>query len=304
MSQANPHRTKFFLFFAWCIVVLPSCGKEQAASVTTNSTSQSPKATYSVKTLGRYTFEPGALLFSADLKFADLVGVDLTGAVLSRSDLTGANLTGANLERADLRNANLTDANLTDANLTGAKLNGANLTGAKLNDANLTGANLFGANLTGANLTGAGLGSANLNDAKLTGAILDGAIGTPTTTASYDPTWIVVTPNDVYAAPFAQTVCDIMRTWRPPAETTSEDVARLKKAMSQLSKFVDESSPTYLNIEVSAAALIEYERKYPTDKKFPFSKGLSEIECDRWGFTPTNSKYGIDPETGNTKNNP
>lgn len=117
-----------------------------------------------------------------------------------------------------------------------------------------------------------------------------------------EPTWVITIPEDVFVAPFAQAVCDILRTWQPPKATTSEEVSLLKKANSSLGDMVlSGQSKTYLDIYVKASAALEYERKYPSDEVFPFSYSSSESICGNLGLTAQNSKFGIDPLTGNYK---
>jgi hypothetical protein len=117
-----------------------------------------------------------------------------------------------------------------------------------------------------------------------------------------EPTWVITIPEDVFVAPFAQAVCDILRTWQPPKATTSEEVSLLKKATSSLGDMVlSGQSETYLDIYVKASASLEYERKYPNDEVFPFSYSSSESICGNLGLTAQNSKFGIDPLTGNYK---
>lgn len=129
----------------------------------------------------------------------------------------------------------------------------------------------------------------------------DASISAPSANDS-EPTWVIVIPEDVFVAPFAQAVCDILRTWQPPSKTTSEEVSLLKKATLSLGDMaVAGKSKTYLDIYVRASAALEYEQKYPNDERFPFSYSSAESICGNLGLTAQNSKFGIDPLTGNYK---
>lgn len=124
------------------------------------------------------------------------------------------------------------------------------------------------------------------------------------TADDFNPTWITKTPEDLFVAPSAQAVCDILRTWMPPAVTTASEVSLLEKANSGLKGMLEGSKTlTYSEIYVLANAALEYERKYPNDDVFPLSYDSSQFQCDRFKFTAENSKYGIDPLTGNYKGN-
>jgi hypothetical protein len=127
-----------------------------------------------------------------------------------------------------------------------------------------------------------------------------------TTIASNTPTWTTVTAGDILIAPFAQAVCDILETWRPPAETSARDVQALSLALSSLDQFIGQPSDfdysdTYFYIALKAKGALDYEKKYPTDKRFGFSFSLDEDVCSKFGFNASNSQYGIDPFTGNLK---
>ncbi len=127
-------------------------------------------------------------------------------------------------------------------------------------------------------------------------------VTTIATTRDSEPTWITIKPEDLFVAPFAQAVCDVLRTWRPPAGTTSDEVSLLKKATSGLEEMLfNGESKTYLDIFVNASAALEYEKKYPNDDLFPFTYARSEGICDGLGLTTQNSRFGIDPLTGNSK---
>ena len=90
----------------------------------------------------------------------------------------------------------------------------------------------------------------------------------------------------------------------PPAVTTASEVSLLEKANSGLKGMLEGSKTlTYSEIYVLANAALEYERKYPNDDVFPLSYDSSQFQCDRFKFTAENSKYGIDPLTGNYKGN-
>lgn len=120
------------------------------------------------------------------------------------------------------------------------------------------------------------------------------------------PTWTTVTAGDILIAPFAQAVCDILETWRPPADTSARDVQALSIALSSLVEISGSPSDplysdTYLYIALKANGALDYEKKYPSDKRFGFSFSLDEDVCSKFGFNASNSQYGIDPFTGNLK---
>ena len=261
-----------------------------------------------------------ANLTNAYLRRANLTGANLTGARLYEADLFDANLEGANLIGASLVSANLAGANLAGADLTGARLlsanlEGANLEGADLTKANLSNAILFYANLKGVIVNGADFTNVNFCGANVINVNFDGAtlkgvtnftgisscvdnetttVDNETTTNQIGPTWITKTSGDVFIAPFAQTVCDIMRTWQPPAETTSKQASLLEKANSNLLESIlsNSESETYLNILVQSETMLEFGQKNPAASKYPISKNNLEFECDYYGFTSENSKFG------------
>ena len=123
-----------------------------------------------------------------------------------------------------------------------------------------------------------------------------------TTTVKPGPTWKTVVPEDVFTAPFAQEVCDLLRSWRPPAETSAEQFELLSRATASLEKFIlSSNSQTYLTISVIASGAIDYEKRYPNDSVFPITFSLSLDECNLLGFTSENSKWGFDTATGTLK---
>lgn len=113
-----------------------------------------------------------------------------------------------------------------------------------------------------------------------------------------EPTWVTNAPGDAFSAPAAQTVCDLMRAWGPPIETSAAQVAELERYTNSLSRLVGSPSDatysdTYVLILGLALAMLEYEEKYPADKVIGFSALGADSECDSKGMTPENSKFGL-----------
>ena len=292
------------LLLAIALVVVAACSGNDAASP---------------KIVNGHKIEPGANLSGANLGLADLGYANLKGANLSGANLSGANLSGANLKNANLSGANLKGANLGSdrvgggANLTGAYLDGANLSGANLKNAFLMGLDLSGADLSGAYLKGAYLKGAKLPDANLP----DGTSAAPaTTTTSAAPattTTIKESPNweygntgkpfldslNAFVAPFVQPVCDTLRQWGAPAETTKKEFNDFSKQVASLKRAIGSPSEptfrdTYWLIYSFAEAALDYERKHPNDKYGAWTTIMDAPgECDRLNFTSANSKFGI-----------
>lgn len=125
-------------------------------------------------------------------------------------------------------------------------------------------------------------------------------ISDSTTTQSAEdlPTWVINSPGDAFSAVAAQTVCDIMRTWSPPIETSAEQVAELEKYTNSLRTLIGSPSDSmyggsHVTILALAEALLANEENYPTDDVMNASFGFTEGTCDDLGLTPENSKYGL-----------
>ena len=185
---------------------------------------------------------------------------------------------------------------------------GANLRDANLRDANLDGANLDGANLAGANLTGANLSRADLEDAILNGANLTGgtsAAPATTTTIKESPNWEYGNTGkpfldslNAFVAPFVQPVCDTLRQWGAPAETTKKEFNDFSKQVASLKRMIGSPSEptfrdTYWLIYSFAEEALDYERRHPNDKYGAWTASDGPRECDRLNFTSANSKFGI-----------
>jgi hypothetical protein len=117
----------------------------------------------------------------------------------------------------------------------------------------------------------------------------DSTIAQPTD--GYD-TWVTNDPIDVFSAP----VCDLMRAWSPPAETSATQVAELDKWAKELEDLIGSPSDSvysnsYVPILGLALAMLAYEQKYPTYDRFGMSAGFTDTECNSMGMTPENSKF-------------
>ena len=146
----------------------------------------------------------------------------------------------------------------------------------------------------------------NLISCKTDDATTTTILSATTTTIEETANWDLGDTGDsfgdslnAFVAPFVQPVCDTLRLWKPPAETTkkefddfSKQVARLKKAIGSPSKptFKD----TYWAIYTLAEGALDHERKYPNDKYGAFTASYGPRECDRLNFTTANSKFGVD----------
>ena len=133
-----------------------------------------------------------------------------------------------------------------------------------------------------------------------------------TTTTIEEPTWVFGDTGDpvgdslnAFVAPFVQPVCDTLRQWKPPAETTKEEFNDFSKQVAQLKKMIGSPSKptfkdTYWVIYSLAEEALDYERRHPNDEYSAFTASMGPRECDRLNFTTANSKFGIDinnPET-------
>ena len=111
-----------------------------------------------------------------------------------------------------------------------------------------------------------------------------------------EATWVTNDPIDVFAAPAAQKVCDLMRVWSPPVETSATQVAELEKWAKKLEGFIGSPSDSvysnsYVPILGLALAMLAYEQKYPTYDRFGMSAGFTDTECNSMGMTAENSKF-------------
>ena len=113
-----------------------------------------------------------------------------------------------------------------------------------------------------------------------------------------EATWVINAPGDAFSAAAAQTVCDLMRVWAPPVETSDTQVMQLQKYTDSLRKLIGSPSDalyggTHVTILGHSEALLANEAEYPTDEVMPASFGWIEGACDDLGLTPENSKYGL-----------
>jgi hypothetical protein len=121
-----------------------------------------------------------------------------------------------------------------------------------------------------------------------------------------EPTWVINAPGDAFSAAAAQTVCDLMRAWATPIETSSAQVAELEKYADSLRGLV--GSPTdamysasHAKILGHAEALLLNEEQYPTEDVMPASFGWIDGNCENLGLTPENSRFGL-KESNNQQN--
>ncbi len=113
-----------------------------------------------------------------------------------------------------------------------------------------------------------------------------------------EPTWVINAPGDAFSAAAAQTVCDLMRAWATPNETTSTQVAELQKYANSLRRLVGSPadamySASHAKILGHAEALLLNEEQYPTDDVMPASFGWIDGNCENLGLTPENSEFGL-----------
>jgi len=117
-------------------------------------------------------------------------------------------------------------------------------------------------------------------------------------TTENEATWVINGPGDAYSAPAAQTVCDLMRSWAPPIETSATQVAELQKYADSLRRLIGSPSDamysaSHAKILGHAEALLINEEKYPSDDSMPASFGWIDGNCEDLGLTPENSKFGL-----------
>jgi hypothetical protein len=113
-----------------------------------------------------------------------------------------------------------------------------------------------------------------------------------------EPTWVINAPGDAFSAPAAQTVCDLMRSWAPPIETSATQVAELQKYADSLRRLIGSPSDamysaSHAQILGHADALLINEEKYPSDDLMPASYGWIDGSCENLGLTPENSRFGL-----------
>lgn len=121
---------------------------------------------------------------------------------------------------------------------------------------------------------------------------------TITTTTEETANWVYGVPSDVFVAPFVQPVCDTLRVWKAPAETTSEEFRRFSQQVTDLKKMIGSPSDpsfsdTYWRILALASEALDFERRHPNDKYPAFTSSYGPKECDRLNFTPDNSRFGV-----------
>ena len=149
---------------------------------------------------------------------------------------------------------------------------------------------------------------ADLEDAILNGANLTGgtsAAPATTTTIKESPNWEYGTTGkpfldslNAFVAPFVQPVCDTLRQWGAPAETTKKEFNDFSKQVASLKRMIGSPSEptfrdTYWLIYSFAEEALDYERRHPNDKYGAWTASDGPRECDRLNFTSANSKFGI-----------
>jgi hypothetical protein len=122
----------------------------------------------------------------------------------------------------------------------------------------------------------------------------------PATTQPETADWVMKNARDGFVAPWAQTVCDTLDTWKAPAETTSSEVADFKTLLSNMRDLMGKPSDqmwsdTYLMIYSIGEAALKYESKYPKDIDRPFtiSQKYHHMECHPLKLVFRNSKFGV-----------
>lgn len=113
-----------------------------------------------------------------------------------------------------------------------------------------------------------------------------------------EPTWVVNSPGDAFAAPAAQTVCNLLRIWFPPNKTSPEQVAELTEATDFLRSMVGSPTDymyaeTYVSLLGLSEAQLSNEQNYPTDDYYAFTYDYVETTCNDLGLTEENSEFGI-----------
>ena len=121
---------------------------------------------------------------------------------------------------------------------------------------------------------------------------------TTTTTNEERANWVYGDAGDAFVAPFVQPVCDTLRQWKAPAETTKEEFNDFSKQVAQLKKMIGSPSEptfsdTYWLIYSFAEEALDYERRHPNDEYSAFTASMGPRECDRLNFTTANSKFGL-----------
>ena len=120
-----------------------------------------------------------------------------------------------------------------------------------------------------------------------------------TTTVEEKANWVYKNSGDVFVAPFVQPVCDTLREWKAPAETTKEEFDNFSNQVAALKRMIGPPtkptfSDTYWNILALAAEALDYERRHPNDKYPAFTLSYGPKACDLLNFTVDNSRFGID----------
>lgn len=120
-----------------------------------------------------------------------------------------------------------------------------------------------------------------------------------TTSIERSANWVTGDSMDIFVAPFVQAVCDTLRGWKAPAETTKNEFTDFEKQVASLKEMIGSPSEpsfsdTYWKILILAAEALDYERRHPNDKYPAFTLSYGPDECDRLNFTSDNSSFGID----------
>jgi hypothetical protein len=128
------------------------------------------------------------------------------------------------------------------------------------------------------------------------------AKSSPTTSTTVVETadWVRKGGTDYFVAPYAQTVCDTLETWKAPADTSAKEFSDFKSLVSKMKKKMGNPtdhlySDTYLRIYALGDAAVEYETKHPNDTVMAYSvsSGLFKNECLPLNFVYKNSKFGV-----------
>jgi hypothetical protein len=120
-----------------------------------------------------------------------------------------------------------------------------------------------------------------------------------TTTIEEKANWVYKNSSDVFVAPFVQPVCDTLRQWKAPVETTKKEFDDFSKQVTALKEMIGSPakssfSDTYWTILSLAAEALDYERRHPNDKYAAFTLSYGPKACDLLNFTVDNSRFGID----------
>jgi len=137
---------------------------------------------------------------------------------------------------------------------------------------------------------------------------------TSSTTISYNPTWKTKVPFDSFAAPFAQSVCDTLDVWKPPVESTTQEVREFTSLTNDLKEMIGTPSKpsysdTYIQILAEALYALKLERTEPNSPYLPYtiSERMYRVLCDDLGLTSSNSRFGVlnwDPQPTSTTTQP